>query len=289
MSLPGPAQQENFRIHLPQFEGPFDLLLFFIERDEIDIYDIPISQITREFLDYIHQLERLNIDIASEFIVVAAQLMRIKAKMLLPRKQMDDEGNEIDPRQELVDRILEYKRYKSIVEEMRHLEDLQSAREPRGYANTEMQQLLEDGEIVDLEMESLTLYKLMRAFERVMKRLEEPVPMQVHTVFNWTYSVADQQQLILDKVTQTGKATFEAIFANCESRVHAIVTFLALLELLNAFEVSLIQGEGNNRFWIVPPIETPDENELDQTVDQTEQLPHEGLPELEVDLEEEEV
>src|SRR6218665_1939440 len=94
--------QENFEIKLPLFEGPFDLLLFFIERDELDIHDIPISKITSDFLDYVRHLETLNIEVASEFILVAATLMRIKSKMLLPRPQIDEKGNEVDPREELV-------------------------------------------------------------------------------------------------------------------------------------------------------------------------------------------
>ena len=101
------TQQENFEVKLPLFEGPFDLLLFFIERDELDIYDIPISKITSDFLDYIHQMEELNMELASEFILVAATLMRIKSKMLLPRPQLDEQGNEIDPREELVRHLLE--------------------------------------------------------------------------------------------------------------------------------------------------------------------------------------
>ena len=104
-------EQENFEIRLPLFEGPFDLLLFFIERDELDINDIPISKITNDFLEYIRRLETLNIEIASEFILVAATLMRIKSKMLLPRPQLDEQGNEIDPREELVKHLLEYKKY----------------------------------------------------------------------------------------------------------------------------------------------------------------------------------
>jgi hypothetical protein len=103
---------EQYQIKLDQFEGPFDLLLFFIERDELDIYNIPITTITNDFLQYIHQQEHLSIELGSEFILFVSTLMRIKAKMLLPRKELDDAGNEIDPRQELVDKILEYKRFK---------------------------------------------------------------------------------------------------------------------------------------------------------------------------------
>ena len=112
----------TYQIKLPQFEGPFDLLLFFIERDELDIYNIPISQITGEFLAYIRQLEALNIDLASEFILFISTLMRIKAKTLLPRREMDAQGHEIDPRQELIDKLLEYKRYKEASETLARME-----------------------------------------------------------------------------------------------------------------------------------------------------------------------
>ena len=101
----------SYQIKLPQFEGPFDLLLFFIERDELDIYNIPITGIINDFLTYIHEQESLNIELSSEFILFISTLMRIKAKMLLPRKELDAQGNEIDPRQELVNKILEYKRF----------------------------------------------------------------------------------------------------------------------------------------------------------------------------------
>src|SRR5712671_4922226 len=107
-----PMHSASYQIHLSQFEGPFDLLLFFIERDELDIYNIPISKITKDFLDYIHLQEKLNIELSSEFILFISTLMRIKAKMLLPRKELDAQGNEIDPRRELIDKILEYKKYK---------------------------------------------------------------------------------------------------------------------------------------------------------------------------------
>ena len=103
----------SYEIKIPLFEGPFDLLLFFIERDELDIMDIPISQITNDFFEYISDLEKMNIEVASEFIVVAATLMRIKSRMLLPRLSVDEDGNEIDPRDELVEHLIEYKRYKS--------------------------------------------------------------------------------------------------------------------------------------------------------------------------------
>ena len=117
------------------------MLLFFIERDELDIHDIPIAQITNDFLGYVRQMESLNIDLASEFILVAATLMRIKAKMILPRKPLDEEGNEIDPREELVRRLVEYKRYKATIDEFRDLEESRSQKMPRGNAAKELKKL----------------------------------------------------------------------------------------------------------------------------------------------------
>src|SRR6201991_5201286 len=122
----------TYQIKLPQFEGPFDLLLFFIERDELDIYNIPITRIIKDFMDYIHGQDALNIELSSEFILFVSTLMRIKAKMLLPRKELDAEGNEIDPRQELIDKILEYKKYKEASAKMAEMEAIRMLMVKRG-------------------------------------------------------------------------------------------------------------------------------------------------------------
>lgn len=244
---------QTFTIKLPVFEGPFDLLLFFIERDELDIYNIPIAGITDEFLEYLHQMESLNVDLASEFIVVAATLMRIKAKMLLPRKPVDEEGNEIDPRQELVQRLLEYKKYKSVLEDLRKMEDIRSFMNPRGYASEELKQLAEQS-LADTELESVSLYKLLRTFERLISRFdEERKTRRIHTVYNYSYTIQDQRQYLADSLREGGKKDFEELFMRLENRVHAIVTFLALLELLNAQEIIIIQGDGVNNFWLSLP------------------------------------
>jgi segregation and condensation protein A len=241
---------ETFTIKLPVFEGPFDLLLFFIERDELDIYNIPIAQITNDFLTYMHQAQAMNIDLASEFIVVAATLMRIKAKLLLPRKQVDEEGNEIDPRMELVDRLLEYKRYKSVLDDLRRLEEVRAFMNPRGFASAELRKLAEHA-LADAEMESVTLYRLLRVFERLITRFDEDQKIKrIHTVFNYNYSIQDQREFLKTRIKKGEKTAFEELFLTLENRIHAIVTFLALLELLNAQELQLIQGEGMNNFWL---------------------------------------
>ncbi len=240
----------TFTIRLPQFEGPFDLLLFFIERDELDIYDIPIAKITDDFLNFIQQMERLNVDLASEFILVAATLCRIKAKMLLPRKQIDEEGNEIDPREELVRRLLEYKRYKSVLDEMRQLEEERSLKEYRGNTTRELRKIASVA-LVDVELESLTLFKLLKTFERLVQRMEEQGKHRiVHTIAKYDYTIEGQQEYLFSKIKSGKKADFKSLFQKLENRIHAIVTFLALLELLNAQKISIIQGLGVNNFWV---------------------------------------
>lgn len=131
----------NYQISLPQFEGPFDLLLFFIERDELDIYNIPITKITNDFLQYIHEQESLNIELSSEFILFISTLMRIKAKMLLPRKELDEQGNEIDPRQDLINKILEYKKFKEASAQMAEMEAQRMLLVKRGNIQKELSEI----------------------------------------------------------------------------------------------------------------------------------------------------
>ena len=157
----------NYQIKLEHFEGPFDLLLFFIERDELDIYNIPITKIIKDFLDFIHSQEKLNIELSSEFILFISTLMRIKARLLLPRKEIDPGGNEIDPRQELIDKILEYKRFKEASVEMADMEAVRMMMVKRGNLQKELATIGEEsGE--GTEIQTITMFKLMKAFEKVM-------------------------------------------------------------------------------------------------------------------------
>ncbi|HFA51253.1 MAG TPA: chromosome segregation protein ScpA [Bacteroidetes bacterium] len=239
----------GYTIKLPQFEGPFDLLLFFIERDELDVYNIPIAKITDDFLAYIRDMEALNVDLASEFILVAATLCRIKAKLLIPRKPVDEEGNEIDPREELVRRLLEYKRYKSVLDDMRKLEEERALREHRGYVTKELRKIASVA-LVDVELEQLTLFRLLKTFERLVRKMEDDKNRIVHTVVRFPYTIVEQREYIFSKLEPGKKTDFKSIFQNLENRVHAIVTFLALLEMLNLQMVDIVQGEGTNNFWL---------------------------------------
>lgn len=238
---------EAYFIKLPQFEGPFDLLLFFIERDELDIYNIPINQITKDFLAFIHQMESLNIEMASEFILFISTLMRIKAKMLLPRRELDASGNEIDPRQELVDKLLEYKRFKEASEQMAVLEAERLLRQKRGNIKQELDALghqYAEG----TEIQTVTLYKLVNTFERVMKRFQERHNKPQHVIVKYNYSMESQRTYLSDYLSENEKSSFEELFSQMNDRIQAIFTFLALLEMVQQKMINLLVGEGRNNF-----------------------------------------
>lgn len=238
----------SYTIKLEQFEGPFDLLLFFIERDELDIHDIPIAKITEDFLEFIRQCQTLNLDLASEFILVAATLIRIKAKMLIPRKELDENNLEIDPRSELIQKLLEYKAVKDVISELSNMEDNQSLKLPRGNIQKEFE-LLSQKALVDAEWETLSLFNLLKVFQKVVERFNKPTSV-VHKIFNYEYQISDQQDRIFSSLRSKGRIDFVEVFETCENRIHAIVTFLAMLELINLQQLKIIKGEGLNQFWL---------------------------------------
>lgn len=228
-------------------------MLFFIERDELDINDIPIAKIAKDFLEYIRQLETLNIDVASEFIVVAASLMRIKAKMLIPRKEKNELGEDIDPRSDLVSRLLEYKRFKDILDEFREMEENQSKKLPRGNVEAEIKQIAQKS-LIDVELESVSLFKLMQLFNKMLAEMHAPKNKVVHQIFDYDYTIEEQSEYIFNRIRDQKKVTFTDLFYELKNRVHAIVTFLALLEMLSQQKIIITQGEGPNNFWIGPTI-----------------------------------
>ena len=249
--------QENFEVKLPLFKGPFDLLLFFIERDELDIYDIPISKITRDFLDYLHHLESLNVELASEFILVAATLMRIKSKMLLPRPPLDEDGNEIDPREELIKHLMEYKKYKSVIESFQKMESDELLKEKRGNILKELKSLAASVN-VEAELQDVDLYKLMQVFEKVMKRHDEEKNRPVHQVLQYPYTVEGQKEYIMNELTRKRMLSFTEMVELNPTRVALIFNFLAILEMLALGSLDIQMGEGYNNFWVTlkEPVET---------------------------------
>jgi len=242
-------QPTNYSIKVDQFEGPFDLLLFFIERDEMDIYNIQITKIINDFLHFIQEQEKVNIELSSEFILFVSTLMRIKAKLLLPRKELDALGNEIDPRQELIDKILEYKKYKEAAVQMADLEALRMLMMKRGNIQKEMSLVGEEA-AEGTELQTVTLFKLMKSFEKVMTRLQERQNKPVHTVVRYNYTMEGSRAYLLDMVREGKTVAFEKVFDICQDRVHALFLFLSILELSQQKYMKLMVGEGRNNFII---------------------------------------
>lgn len=250
----------NFEIKLPQFEGPFDLLLFFIERDELDIHDIPIAHITNDFMTYMHSMQTMNIELASEWILVAATLMRIKAKMLLPRYEKDEQGNEIDPRQDLVRQLLDYKQFKAAADDLRALEDERMQRYTRGNLPQELLKLAGDMETGYAgELNQLTLYRLIATFEKVMMRFEDNQNRVIHTVVQFPYTVDGQKDVIRARLHKKPQMNFGELFDDCTSKIHAVFTFLALLELLQNRSLLIFVGDGFNNFVVSTPEAAPEQ------------------------------
>src|SRR5580698_3014669 len=250
----------SYQIKLPQFEGPFDLLLFFIERDELDIYNIPIHSIIEDFLKYIHSGEPLNIELSSEFILFVSTLMRIKAKMLLPRKELDEQGNEIDPRQELIDKLLEYKRYKEAAATLAEMEAIRHLMVRRGNLQKELAGIGEEsGE--GTEIQAITLFKLMKTFEKVMQRIHQRQNKPVHTVVQYNYTMEGSRKHILTTVRKERTLSFEKLFEVCQDRLQAIFLFLSMLELVQLNYMNILIGEGRNNFIVEYNTEKPENTE----------------------------
>ncbi len=240
---------ESFEIKLPQFEGPFDLLLFFIERDELDIHDIPIAKITNDFLTYMHDMQTMDIELASEFILVASTLMRIKAKLLLPRYEKDEEGNEIDPRHDLVRQLLDYKQFKAASEELRAMEDERMMRFHRGNLEQELAKYKATSDATYAgELNQLTLYRLIATFEKVMSRFEDNQNKVTHTIIQYPFSIDSQKDYINKTLMKKPQVNFIELFEECTSKLHAVFTFLALLDLIQNRTLLIFMGEGFNNF-----------------------------------------
>ena len=239
----------SYQISLPQFEGPFDLLLFFIERDELDIYNIPIKRIIDDFLAFIKQSEEDNIELSSEFILFISTLIRIKAKLLLPRKELDDQGNEIDPRQELIDKILEYKKFKEASIKMAELEKERMFTMKRGNLQNDLHAVGEEA-AEGTEIQSISLFKLMKVFEKVMQRLHDRQNKPQHVVYRYNYTMEETRDYVLELTSREKTLSFEKMFDVCQDRLHAIFVFLTVLELVQQNYMSIIIGEGRNNFII---------------------------------------
>jgi segregation and condensation protein A len=213
------------------------------------LYNIPITKIINDFLDYIHGSDGLNIELSSEFILFVSTLMRIKARLLLPRKEIDSQGNEIDPRKELIDKILEYKRFKEAAVKMAEMEAVRMLMVRRGNLQKDISAIGEEaGE--GTEIQAITLFKLMKSFEKVMQKVKDRNNKPVHTVVQYNYTMEQSRESLYNTAKAVGSCSFERIFNGCENRIQAIFLFLSMLELVQMKYLSIITGDGRNNFLI---------------------------------------
>lgn len=228
-------EDTDYKVKLEIFEGPLDLLLYLIKKDEIDIYDVSLERITKQYLAYIDTFKMLNIELASEFIVMAANLMYIKSRELLPQSQQppDEEAEEDDPRWELIRQLVEYKKFKDAAQFLGHQES----------SNAEL--FAASPEPPDLSSAAappkVGIFDLIRAFQRVLKRFEDANDLREIVDDRWT--VSDKIEYLLDTVPAGGRVVFESLFTAASSRTEVIVTFLAILELIKLSHLE-VQQEG---------------------------------------------
>ncbi len=223
----------SYKVRLEIFEGPLDLLLYLIKREELDIYDIPITKITEQYLDYLNLMEILDLDIAGEFVLMAATLMQIKSQLLLPPDPVNQEGEEADPRAELVRRLLEYKSFKEAADRMREFEEKRSGIFPRFGVEPEM-----DGG--DSPFFEVSLFELISAFAKVLKRLPTEA---LHEIIKDEFTVAEKVHEIFHRLVKEPVIYFSKLFSSAKNKPEAITIFLALLELIRLKEVSIAQDD----------------------------------------------
>lgn len=239
---------EKITVHLDAFEGPLDLLYHLIEKNEIDIYDIPISSLAQQYIEYIENAENRNMESMSEFLIMASTLLEIKSKMLLPSKK-DEKAleEEVDPREELVKKLVEYKKFKNITEDFKKYE--QEASQVLYKKNEEMEKLFEDietDESLEDFLSGVTLNDIFKAFQEVIKRQDtkvDKVRSSFKSVERDLYTIDEKINYIKDMLFITPKIVFKSIFRQGARKLEIVVTFLALLELIKMKEVLISQHQ----------------------------------------------
>ena len=235
-----------YRVKLSDFEGPLDLLLFFIKRDELDITNIPIARITQEYLDSLQLMASLDLEVAGEFIVMAATLMQIKVRMLLPR----DENAEVeeDPRAELVRRLIEYKRFKEMSQSMSSMEEQQRKVYYRKFfhADTRIQP---DDDVDNETLKDISLFNLIAAYKTAMDHMPKKV---IHEVNLLPVTIDEQISFVMDYLRVHGTGTFLRVVAHMTEKVRIVVTIIAILELTKNKVITLSSMDGGDDILIRP-------------------------------------
>ncbi len=230
--------ERKYQINLDTFEGPLDLLLYFIKRDELNIYDIPIAKITREYLEYLNMMHTLDLQIAGEFVEMASNLMSIKAKMLLPRFSEASENDDIeDPRNELVQRLLEYQQYKEMGKEMKKLEEENISYFHRNPNLTYVDRNIDAEEI----LHKISLFDILTAFKNVLDKIpDESIP---HEVQLEDVNIDDQTKYLYTFFIKKSKVNFSTVVKTIKNRVVLIVTFVAILEMIKTQQIRIYQTD----------------------------------------------
>ncbi|MCA9403791.1 MAG: segregation/condensation protein A [Candidatus Omnitrophica bacterium] len=226
----------SYKLRLDVFEGPLDLLLYLIKKNDIDIKDIPIVKVTEQYMEYIEMMKLLDLEIVGDFLVMAATLIQIKSKMLLPPDPSAEEEDEIDPRDELARRLLEYKRFKEIAETLESHELQRKDYYTRRLDDDQMQQIKDDAREVFFEA---SLFDLITAFQEALQRTPEEI---IHEIIQEEFTVEDKIHDILHELIQQEKMSVKAIFKRCRSRSEIVVSFIAVLELIRLREIKAYQA-----------------------------------------------
>lgn len=223
----------SYKIALEIFEGPLDLLLYLIKKEEIDIYDIPIAEITRQYLAYLEFMKMLDLNIAGEFIVMAATLMHIKSKMLLPEEKIEQGEEEIDPRAELMEKLIEYKKFK---EAAKKLEEFEIRRKNIFIRSADIEQFkCEDDETVYFEA---SLFDLLTAFSKVLKEIPKDI---IQEVIKDEFTVEQKIEYLVNLLEEREVVKIDELFSNSKNKLEIVVIFLAVLELMRLKEIVVVQ------------------------------------------------
>ena len=257
---------DDYKVTLDVFEGPLDLLLYLIRREELDIYDIPIEHIAREYMEFIEDARRLNLDIAGEFIVMAATLMVIKSRMLLPvsRRIAESDGDEewVDPRLDLVRQLVEYKKFKDASIRLETMEALRANSFGYGGSRPKPEKTASDAKAA---ISGLDMYDLLNAFREVLSRAAEMPQEELKGV---RFSVPEKMDYVLERTRGEGQVSFLSLFDPENSpKGEIIVTFLALLELLRQHRVIVYQNAAFHEITILASKEEPDDKPLEKPDD----------------------
>ncbi len=252
---------DEYKVNLDVFEGPLDLLLYLIRREELDIYDIPIEHIAAEYMKFLKEARELNLDIAGEFVVMAATLMVIKSRMLLPvdRRTVNEDGDEewVDPRLDLVRQLIEYKKFKDAAVRLEYMEAVKANCFDYGGGRPKFEKTAADARGA---LAHLDLYDLLTAFQEVLARATEMPHEELKGI---RFSVPDKMELVLDRARRDGQVAFVSLFPEDAPKGEIIVTFLALLELLRQHRIIVYQNAAFHEITILPSKEEPEDKPLE--------------------------